>query len=243
VVESQWLSCADPAALLASLRASPRASDRKLRLFGVACCRRIWDLLPDTRSHEAVEVAERLADGLATDRERDNACAGANAAQLERDPDGPAFDQDPSYPALVAWYAAQAPIVCYHPPYDASSVSACALSLHTAYERHGGRPTAQPDPEYVAAYAAERVEQARLVRDLFGNPFRPPPALRPAWRRKGVIELARSLYDGRQFGDLAVLGDALEEAGCDNAEILEHLRGAGPHARGCWALDLVRAVD
>ncbi len=95
----------------------------------------------------------------------------------------------------------------------------------------------------LAAGSAERKAQADLVRCLFGLIlFRPLPRLDPAWLvwEGGTIpNIARSAYEERAFDRLPVLADALEEAGCDAAELLAHLRGPGPHARGCWALDLL----
>jgi hypothetical protein len=95
----------------------------------------------------------------------------------------------------------------------------------------------------------ERAHQAALVRDIFGNPFRPAPALDPAWliwQGGTVARLARAVYDERRLTEgtldpmrLSLLADALEDAGCADAELLGHLRGPGPHVRGCWALDLV----
>jgi hypothetical protein len=80
--------------------------------------------------------------------------------------------------------------------------------------------------------------QAAIVRDLFGNPFR-PATLAPACRTPDVVRVARAIYDGRRFEDLPVLADALEEDGCTNADLLEHCRGGGEHYRGCWAVDRV----
>src|SRR5262249_46939836 len=90
---------------------------------------------------------------------------------------------------------------------------------------------------------AEGGEQARLARDLFGNPFR-PVAVDPAWRTPAVQAIARAAYEERLLPAgtldpvrLAVLADALVESGCQEASILEHLRGPGPHVRGCFAVD------
>jgi hypothetical protein len=80
--------------------------------------------------------------------------------------------------------------------------------------------------------------QLALIRCLFGNPFR-PTCLSPAWRTPQALALARTAYGERQFEELPVLADALEEAGCADEAILSHLRGPGPHVRGCWAVDLV----
>jgi hypothetical protein len=79
-----------------------------------------------------------------------------------------------------------------------------------------------------------------LMDDLFGHPFRPATAPEPvvlAWRGGAVVRLAEAVYQARRFGDLPVLADMLEEAGCTDPELLGHLRGPGPHARGCWAVD------
>jgi hypothetical protein len=77
-----------------------------------------------------------------------------------------------------------------------------------------------------------------IIRDIFGNPFR-LVALDPGWRTPKVMAVAQATYDERAFDRLTVLADALDEAGCDNADILAHCRGPGPHVRGCWALDLI----
>ena len=87
------------------------------------------------------------------------------------------------------------------------------------------------------AWHRERRAQASLVRDVFGNPFR-PVSQQPTWRTEAVLELARAAYGG-DFDSLPVLADALERAGCDSAELLAHCRGPGPHVRGCWVLNLL----
>ncbi|MBY0228043.1 MAG: hypothetical protein K2W96_02060 [Gemmataceae bacterium] len=76
--------------------------------------------------------------------------------------------------------------------------------------------------------------------DLFGNPFR-PPRLEPGWLSPGgpAWQIARAIYDEDSFGDLPYLGDALEEAGCHDAGLLEHCRAKGTHWRGCWVVDAV----
>jgi hypothetical protein len=87
--------------------------------------------------------------------------------------------------------------------------------------------------------------QCEILRDIVGNPFR-RERLDPAWvayDNRAVERLARAIYDERRFADLPILADALEDASCDNAAVLEHCRGRGPHVLGCWIVDLVLRRD
>jgi hypothetical protein len=89
-----------------------------------------------------------------------------------------------------------------------------------------------------------RGSQAALLRDIFSNPFRPAPTFDPAWLTSNgglAGRMARAIYDKHAFDRMPALADALEEAGCADADILSHCRGPAPHARGCWALDLLLA--
>jgi hypothetical protein len=106
------------------------------------------------------------------------------------------------------------------------------------------------DPHFVSGQAdrgrgagrAEQSAQADLLRDILGNPFRPAPRVDRtvlAWNAGTVVTLAQVIYDERRFTELPILADALEDAGCTDADILAHLRGPGPHVRGCWVLDLL----
>jgi hypothetical protein len=89
-------------------------------------------------------------------------------------------------------------------------------------------------PEVRAAHVAD----AELVRDIFGNPFR-PMTLDPEWRTSTTVVLAAGMYKSRDFDAMSILADALQDAGCDRADILAHCRGPGPHVRGCWVVDSV----
>jgi hypothetical protein len=84
----------------------------------------------------------------------------------------------------------------------------------------------------------ELATQADFLRCIFGNPFR-PVAADPGWLTSTVVELAQGIYADRSFDRLPILADALQDAGCDNPDVLDHCRGPGPHARGCWVVDLV----
>jgi hypothetical protein len=84
----------------------------------------------------------------------------------------------------------------------------------------------------------EMSAQAMILRDIIGNPFR-PANIGPEWLVPSVLTLARTIYDERAFGGMPGLGDALEEAGCDNADILSHCRSGTEHAPGCWVVDAI----
>jgi mannitol/fructose-specific phosphotransferase system IIA component (Ntr-type) len=87
--------------------------------------------------------------------------------------------------------------------------------------------------------------QGELLRDLFGPHPRPLAPLDPAWLAShdgAARRVAQSIYEANTFADLPILGDALEDAGCTDADLLAHLRGPGPHVRGCWAVDLARGI-
>src|SRR5262249_19147395 len=117
-----------------------------------------------------------------------------------------------------------------------------------------------PGPEFVPSRARFRTPseqdhqreqslQCQLLRDIFGNPFR-PVAIDPTWRTPPVSSLAQAAWVERlrpsgHLGSarLGILADALEEAGCSEADLLGHLHAPGPHLRGCWGLDLALARE
>jgi hypothetical protein len=96
-------------------------------------------------------------------------------------------------------------------------------------------------------------QQAGLLRCLFGRTPFSLPAIDPTcltWNDGLVQRLAQAAYDERSLPEgtldparLAVLADALEEAGCTDVVLLEHLRGPGPHVRGCWVIDLLTSRE
>jgi hypothetical protein len=231
MTEDDWITATDPQSMLLFLRNSGKASERKLRLFAVACCRRIWHLLSDERSRQAAEVAGRLADGLASEVERLTALeAAAPAAEFEED--SPA-DYLPGASALNA-------IVEAHRSVKAEATAYCA-SLAFAVEE-GVHPRGSP------GLLVERIAQAALLRDIFGPlPFRPVtlhPSIR-TWNDGIIPKIAEAAYQERALPSgeldrerLAVLADALEEVGADDL-LLGHLRGPGPHVRGDWLIDIL----
>jgi hypothetical protein len=187
---------------------------RKLRLFAVACCRAVWDLLSDPRLCSAVRVAERYADGDAT-RE---ALAFVHREAEKVVPSGRRNDQaDPTTRFRLAALAAA----------EGHSFTAATGAWRAVSARDGMPPQNRPFCDW--------------LRDLIPDPFhRTTGAVeKQQWLNTTVTGLARAAYEDRLFERLPILADALEEAGCDNADLLSHLRGPGPHVRGCWALDLI----
>jgi hypothetical protein len=114
--------------------------------------------------------------------------------------------------------------------------------LHAGATRNEGKAIWK-HPAFLAGKEPEERAVCDLIRHVIGNPFR-PASLAPAWLTPAVLKLAKAAYDNQLLPSglldntrLSILADALEEAGCTNAETLSHLRGSGPHVRGCWALD------
>ncbi len=222
MTEAEWLQSSDPVSMLEFLRG--RVSDRKLRLFSVACCQRPYYHAADERHRRAVRLAERMADEAVGEEEWRvvhqaalelwRAAWAASLAAQQQAPRG-----TPEVESLV----------------DADTATGAGwVVLEDAWEA-AYEVTAV---DWAEKHADEPGHQIALLRDIFGSPFR-PVSLDPAWRTPAVLRLARSIYDGRAFDQLPILADALEEAGCQDQSMLEHLRSPGPHVKGCWPLDLV----
>jgi hypothetical protein len=221
MTEAEWTSCENPKRMLVFLTDQRRASERRMRLYSCACCRRVPLALDDERAHRAVEVAERYADGLADEEEREQA--------LETVAGVP-----PLRGGAARW----------------AVVGVARTGAMMIVDALGQTAACPPGQEYdPARWQAESREQCDLLRDIFGNPIGLLPPVPSAWLswNNGIIRrLAEAAYDERQLpagtldvARLAVLADALEEAGCSEADLLDHLRGPGPHIRGCFVLDLL----
>jgi hypothetical protein len=240
MTEADWSTSTDVASMLQFLRSRGRASDRKLRLFSVACCRQIWSLLTDTRSRRAVEIAEAYADGLAgLPALRDAyqaAWAAAKEAIASRDADA---DQDPDRLYGMHDDGLAAPAACAAA--YAASPDAQQMDQGGYYARHAQMRAASPVPH--AESTRPDAEQSALLSDLFGPvPFR-DVAVSPSlltWKDGTLPKLAQAIYDERRFDEMPILADALEEAGCNNPDMVRHCRQQeAVHVRGCWVLDLL----
>ncbi len=233
MTEAEWLTCRNPVELDCFLDSGERSA-RKFRLLSSACCRHMWHLLTFPGSRELVELVERYADGLVEQETMEKAAEQlTESLGLRNRPD---LRPDMVAARVVEWAA-----------------WSDARGNHGNSEGAGyvlrDLPQAQAEAEAWiegldrAAYLqiCDRVEGAAcsIVREVFGNPFR-PVAVDPAWRTSDVMALGKGIYDERAFDRMPILADALQDAGCDNDDILNHLRDANAtHVRGCWALDLV----
>jgi hypothetical protein len=229
MTEAEWLAALDPKLMLTFVR--QKVSERKLRLFTVACCRRIWGLLTDKRSREAVAVAERFADTLASEEER----ASARRAALDASNEArQAFVDHPDR----GWDA----LCLGELSTDAADYTVYTPGLHKAAEcaRRAVQYAWNLSPTGVEP-ETEQAAQCHLLRDVFGNPFRPvlPDPDWLCWNNGTVARLAQGIYEERAFERMPILADALEDAGCADTAMLDHLRGPGPHVRGCHVLDLL----
>jgi hypothetical protein len=181
--------------------------------------------LKDKRSHTAVNVGEQYADGKATEAER--ASAQADAEIAAHAPIG-----DPVAHLLVdtlPYLAASA----------GSSGAAYAFAYASAVAPYSAVMTVgEADVALKRPLLREKQWQATLLRDIFGNPFR-PVTFSLSWRTDTALALARQMYESRDFSAMPILADALQDAGCDSTDILGHCRGPDPHVRGCWVVDLV----
>ena len=264
MTEAEWLACKDPKKCLEFLR--DKVSDRKLRLFTVACCRYIWNLMPNEPSKEAVKVAERFADGIAGPQELLNASraieATLYAAEVVLETNFLAAEGLADAPDSASLSAARSLISTQNGHYSAARAALYATaiaaheaaigitsSIHYAAVCAAGTDLVADLPARIAASGAVTGYSRELCNEVIGNPFR-SASIDLLWLTPSVRKLAESSYEERAFPSgelntarLAVLADALKEAGCQDTDILNHCRGPGPHVRGCWVLDLVRSVD
>jgi hypothetical protein len=250
MTEAEWLACTRTNPMLRFLIGTEgrvqamtefpacKGSDRKLRLFACACYHRISHVLPDHAARAAVEIGERFADGRASWAELQDAECRVRALCTELEPVWRASKDDeraalaPTHTAL-----ALAMVIAWREAQKAAYYASSNAYLDFASIINPGAGTS--DAGFGTTQASEERGQCDLLRDIFGNPFR-PVACDPAWRTSTVVALASQMYESRDFGAMPILADALQDAGCDSDDILDHCRDAkATHVRGCWVVDLV----
>jgi hypothetical protein len=253
MTEAEWLACEEPEVMLKVV--CDRADERKIRLFALAGCRRIEPFLTthEKNCRAAIAVLERQIEGTASESDLQTALS---AMQIE-------MNGHVRNPAHAAGYALDtATCVLYFVGkgnWKRLTESVSEVIAYDALARSGSRDLEQIEvlwiqrasdwqreedavrclPEYLVAMKVERSNQADLVRDIFGNPFR-PVTFSPEWRTDTAVALARQMYEAREFSAMPILADALQDAGCDNEDVLTHCRDVKQgHVRGCWVVDLV----
>ncbi len=219
MTESQWDVCDDVLQLLQHEQVYKQR--RKMRLFGSACCRQLDQWLSDERLLKALDATERYADGLIKEGALRKWERGADQARDEiKHPPGQTFFSP-------EW------ITCH---------AVCCASTSDRYAGWG--MVAQQILKNERTFGTEfhkalRIRLLALLHDIFGNPFR-PVAFSAEWRTDTAVSLARGMYESRDFSAMPILADALQDADCDNDDVLNHCREANQvHVRGCWVVDLV----
>ena len=215
MTEQEWFAEIDPAAMLSRFE-KRGVSSRKLRLFAVACCLRILHLLvPDRRTprywdwHKAITLAEQYADGVVT---YDDLISDWVHLYLKEEEEG----------QEICWAFLSQLLSEPHQIF---------LALQAMRDLSPEQPLRD----------AEKAAQVEILRDVFAPPGQ-VNLLRCswlAWNDAAIPRMAQAIYDKGSWEDMPILGDALEDADCSDARLLDHLRGTGPHVRGCWALDLI----
>jgi hypothetical protein len=259
MMESEWLLCREPERMLSHVRG--QVGHRKLLLFACACCRRVWDLLEHELHRDAVAVAEAFADGEVGE----DGLYRIERALNEETSSEPRFlhwlqatasesekwelSHSTPYDILSPKRLAQSLIGFDTRLWGAGVVSnasrlraLCALHRETELKIKTNEAGA-PDEEgfFEARLDEEEVAQCDLLRDIMGNPFRPPVSRENliGAGNQSTVRLAGAIYKSREFDRVSELGDALRQAGCTEPLLLEHCRTDTTHVRGCWVIDLV----
>lgn len=218
MTENEWLESTDLSCMVRFMRG--RTSERKLRLFAVACCQRHRRFLT-AEALETLAVAERTAERLVSAADRQRSRASAFHLGWLRDPVA-AHRRGPAKAAVCeslsrrAWEAA---------------IGAAWHSMHIgALENRSD--------SWEAARQGQREFLAKLLRCIVGNPFQPEQDRSP-WKTAAVHGIAQGIYTELAFDRLPELAMELVDAGCRDLNVLDHCRDSGPHDRGCWVIDLL----
>jgi hypothetical protein len=236
MTEQEWLAYEDPTPMLELLR--EQSSDRKSRLFGCACLRHLWSFFdPEYEGDQAgelhrwIEVAEGYADGQIDFMQR--RVTYEAAVRKVRSWHERCF----GWEQLHSLWSAVRGVLSSQVKFTISGAAHQVVEVAAFSAWMKGYPDDQEQREQAERQKVQLL-QAQLLRDVVGNPFR-PVNVEPAWLPSNVTSLAHTIYDDRAFERMPILADALEDAGCDNADILNHCRQPGEHVRGCWVVDLV----
>jgi hypothetical protein len=216
MTEEQWLTTRDDLAMLEQIQAD--VSLRKLRLLYCGAARHRWDLVRPKRWKDAVALGEQLAE-----RDDENAREQMKSTLYSYIIRRKRREKLKRYGLnLDCW-----------PPSDANAIHSLLLGsmFSDRMLRQSHRISAWTTGRIVVSEVA-----ASFLRCIFGNPFSPVVFVE-SWRTETAVALAAGIYEERAFDRLPILADALEDAGCDHADVLTHCRVPSPHVRGCWVVD------
>jgi hypothetical protein len=204
---------------------------RKSRLYLVACARRLWPHLPGVL-HAIVQLAELCTDNI---REYDSVRQStAMIASSLMQSQGTRLDLQAACEELANFQllqhldCQQTPDASREPALNATAWRSLAALVYLPFEPN--------TPPY--SWVLREHHSVVLLREVFHNPWK-MPTIQPDWRTETVNTLARTMYASRDFSAMPILADALQDAGCDDDDILDHCRAPGEHVRGCWVVDLV----
>jgi hypothetical protein len=222
--EKLWLTTNDhPRPLMMMVGRIPfkTSLERKWRLLLCAWARRVAPVAEQPQTYTLLATAEQYADGIVLRSAVDELWLSAGQFGYGLDRGAHAFGA-----ALATGFRSDSNDI-FHSASEALDLAASA--------------SGKPETEWAV--------QAAIIKDVFGNPFHPSPPLPPAvlnWNDGTIRRIAQAIYEDRRMPEgtldnarLAILSDALLDAGCDNEDLIQHCRSAGPHVRGCWAVDLI----
>ncbi len=193
---------------------------RLSRLFAAACCQRLLPIISEDWARHDVSLAQYLADSLEFNDQRRKSFESARRRFRDVWTLAPA-EQEVASSATSAIYWLLLTERRFDEAIAAESAHDAARAVHRS---------ARND------FYSEQRAQSTALRDIFGNPFR-PVVIDPRWLTSTVVDLATAIYEERAFERVPIFADALTDAGCSNKEIIAHCKSAGPHVRGCWAVD------
>ena len=219
MTEEEWINETSPGTLVEAVRRRTRfrneVTARKSRLAACAILRLVIPHTTETSWMEPIEVAELYADGRARFAEIVKAIESSTETIL----------------GGSTWCTSHTALQCLTQADPLDSAYRAGTEADRFLEL-------TPEGRTEDKASMLRTDTAHILHDLFGNPFR-PVAFDPNWRTSTVVSIAQGVYETRDFAPMPILADALQDAGCEHADILDHCRGAGPHVRGCWVVDLV----
>jgi hypothetical protein len=236
ITRARWEAGTKPSEMLRSALRWVKNPERKARLYRVALVRRVWDELPWI-SRVLTELAERQADGdfdeSVLDRPLEYIAEGVIfCAENWRGNEGGEFPC-----GGMSDYSRYLERIGFAKPPGADRAESLDPARFHELARLAYGCHFECRARDLNAY--HEFDSVPLIRDIFGNPFR-PVAFSPEWRTDTAVSLARQMYESRDFSAMPILADAIQDAGCDCDEILSHCRDATqPHVRGCWVVDLV----